>query len=237
MAEESGRWGGRGSQTQTSNFQPSARILEDSGHSEVRRTHGHPGNGWPPQWGSLENLQPSRSSLACGSAPHPPGKGMWWPWQVEVVRQVRLRFSWLSSNCTAVQGLMECCMSGGAHAEMQRNRPAGQAGMQSRHAAACRDFWIKRKWPGSQAPATKGSTPFQESRWSQMWLTAHQANQNRKYPEDVWQTVRLPAPTPLDATRPSSLWQCAISERSWGGRESIRIECCTWKRMPDKSGL
>lgn len=57
-----------------------------------------------------------------------------------------------------------------------------------------------------------------------MRLSALQTNQSREDPEDDWQTMRPPAPTSLDDVRPSCVWQGATSERSQGGRASIRPE-------------
>lgn len=116
---------------------------------------------------------------------------------------------------------------GGARAEMQR--PQGNCGtgrgMESTHAAARGDFCPRRKWPGWQAPAVSDHTHFQGAGgggW--MRLSALQTNQSREDPEDDWQTMRPPAPTSLDDVRPSCVWQGATSERSQGGRASIRPE-------------
>lgn len=78
----------------------------------------------------------------------------------------------------------------------------------------------KKKWPGSQAPAVNDNTHFQESRWGRMHLSALKTNQNREDPEDAWQTMRFPAPTPRDDMRPSSMWQGATWKEAKEGEKA-----------------
>lgn len=82
---------------------------------------------------SPENLQASRSSLVCGSVPHPACRGVREPWQMDVARQTSLRFcSWLSSTFTCLQGFLVSCMPGGAQAEIRSTKTiAGLAEAQS----------------------------------------------------------------------------------------------------------
>lgn len=63
----------------------------------------------------------------------------------------------------------------------------------------------------SQASAISDSTHFPESTWGVMSLSVHQTTQNRENPEDVWETMRPPDPTPQRDMKPSSyLWQDTV---------------------------